>query len=119
MSKPPITSGRPWLCSEIGYRPGEAVALNGLGEVFLAAGRSSDAHAQHAALSVTTQSGEKYERARAHNGLAHACHAAGDSGQAGRHWNEALPLYISLGAPETEQVRGHLATTDDQARPEP
>ena len=108
------------VCSEIGYRAGEAVALNGLGEVFLAAGRSSDARAQHAAaLSVTTQSGEKYEQARAHNGLAHACHAAGDPGQARRHWKEALTLYISLGAPETDQVRAHLATTDDHARHEP
>jgi DNA-binding SARP family transcriptional activator/Tfp pilus assembly protein PilF len=108
------------VCSEIGYQSGEVSALNGLGEVFLATGRSSDARAQHAAaLSATTQSGEKYEQARAHNGLAHACHAAGDTGQARRHWNEALTLYLSLGAPETDQVRAHLATTDDHARREP
>ena len=72
----------------------------------------------HAAvLSVTTQNGEKYEQARAHNGLAHAYHAAGDPGQARRHWKEALTLYIILGAPETDQVRAHLAITDDQGPP--
>ena len=107
------------VCHETGDRSGEAQALNGLGETFLATGRSSDARAQYAAaLSVTTQSGEKYEQARAHNGLAHACHAAGDPGQARRHWTEALTLYTSLGAPETDQVRARLATTDDHARRE-
>jgi DNA-binding SARP family transcriptional activator/tetratricopeptide (TPR) repeat protein len=108
------------VCSEIGYQSGEVSALNGLGEVFLATGRCSDARAQHAAaLSVTIQSGEKYEQARAHNGLAHAYHTDGDPDQARRHWKEALTLYISLGAPETDQVRAYLATTDDHARPEP
>jgi DNA-binding SARP family transcriptional activator/Tfp pilus assembly protein PilF len=108
------------VCTEIGYQSGEVTALNSLGEVFLATGRSSDARAQHAAaLSTATRSGEKYEQARAHNGLAHAFHAAGDPGQATRHWQEALTLYTSLGAPETDQVRAHLATTDDHARREP
>jgi DNA-binding SARP family transcriptional activator/Tfp pilus assembly protein PilF len=108
------------VCHETGDRSGEAQALNGLGETFLATGRAADARAQYAAaLSVTTQSGEKYEQARAHNGLAHACHAAGDPGQARRHWKEALTLYTSLGALETDQVRAHLATTDDHARREP
>jgi tetratricopeptide (TPR) repeat protein len=108
------------VCHETGDRSGEAQALNGLGETFLATGRSSDARAQYAAaLSVTTRSGEKYEQARARNGLARACHAAGDPGQARRHWKEALTLYISLGAPEADQVRAHLASADDHARPEP
>jgi len=57
----------------------------------------------------------RYEQARAHNGLAHTCHAAGDPGQARRHWKEALTLYISLGAPETDQVRTHPAATDAHA----
>jgi DNA-binding SARP family transcriptional activator/tetratricopeptide (TPR) repeat protein len=107
------------LCREIGYQSGEVSALNGLGEVFLATGRPSDARAQYAiALSVSAQIGEKYEQARAHNGLAHAYQAAGDPGQARHHWKEALTLYISLGAPDTDQVRSHLATTEDHARRE-
>jgi len=108
------------VCREIGYQSGEVTALNGLGEVFLVTGRASDARAQYAAaLSVTTESGEKYEQACAHNGLGHAYHAAGDAGQARRHWNQALTLYSSLGAPETAQVRAHLASIDDHARHEP
>ena len=87
--------------------------------MFLATGRPSDARAQYAtALSVSAQIGEKYEQARAHNGLAHAYQAAGDPGQARHHWKEALTLYISLGAPDTDQVRSHLATTEDHARRE-
>jgi DNA-binding SARP family transcriptional activator/tetratricopeptide (TPR) repeat protein len=105
------------VCREIGYQSGEVTALNGLGEVFLATGRSSDARAQYAAaLSVTTQSGEIYEQARAHNGLAHAYHMVGEPGQARCHWKEALTLYLSLGAPESDEVRAHLVTTGDQRR---
>jgi DNA-binding SARP family transcriptional activator/tetratricopeptide (TPR) repeat protein len=108
------------VCSEIGDRPGQVTALNGLGEVFLVTGRASDARAQcAAALSVTTQSGEIYEQARAHNGLAHAYHMVGDPGQARCHWKEALTLYLGLGAPESDEVRAHLAATDDHAGPEP
>jgi hypothetical protein len=71
---------------------------------------------------VTTRSGDIYEQARAHDGLAHACQAAGDPGQAAgdpgqarRHWKEALTLYVGLGAPEADQVRARLATTDNHA----
>jgi DNA-binding SARP family transcriptional activator/tetratricopeptide (TPR) repeat protein len=100
------------VCREIGYRSGEVSALNSLGDVFLAAGRSSEACAQYAAaLGMTTKSGEKYEQARALNGLAHACHASGDHGRADRHWREALNLYVSLGAPEADEIRCRLATT--------
>jgi tetratricopeptide (TPR) repeat protein len=85
--------------------------------VFLATGQSSDALAQYtAALSGAARNGEKYEQARAHNGLAHAHHAAGDLGEARRHWNEALSLYITLGAPEADQVRAHLASDGERER---
>jgi tetratricopeptide (TPR) repeat protein len=105
------------MCREIGYQSAEVSALNGLGEVFLATGQSSDALAQYtAALSGAARNGEKYEQARAHNGLAHAHHAAGDLGEARRHWNEALSLYITLGAPEADQVRAHLASDGERER---
>jgi DNA-binding SARP family transcriptional activator/tetratricopeptide (TPR) repeat protein len=98
------------MCREIGYQSGEVSALNALGEVFLATGQSSDALAQYtAALSGAARNGEKYEQAHAHNGLAHAYHASGGLDQARRHWNEALTLYITLGAPEADQVRVCLA----------
>jgi tetratricopeptide (TPR) repeat protein len=105
------------MCREIGYQSAEVSALNGLGEVFLATGRSSDALAQYsAALSGAARNGEKYEQARAHDGLAQAYQAVGGLGQARRHWNEALTLYIALGAPEADQVRAHLASDGDHGR---
>jgi Flp pilus assembly protein TadD len=84
--------------------------LNGLGEVLLATGRRAEARGQHAAaLRAATEVGEKYEQARAHDGLASACEANGDLRQARRHWREALTYYTELGAPESEQVRARLA----------
>ncbi|HEY3958213.1 MAG TPA: BTAD domain-containing putative transcriptional regulator, partial [Streptosporangiaceae bacterium] len=102
------------VCRAIGYQSGEVTALNALGEVFLATGQSSDARVQYAtALSGAARNGERYEQAHAHNGLARACQAAGDLGQARRHWDEALSLYLALGAPEADQVRTYLASTAD------
>jgi transcriptional regulator with XRE-family HTH domain len=53
--------------------------------------------------------GDKYEQARAHDGLGRANHAAGDSGQARRRWQHALTLYTELGVPDAGQVRARLA----------
>jgi DNA-binding SARP family transcriptional activator/tetratricopeptide (TPR) repeat protein len=100
------------VCREIGYQAGEVTALNGLGETLLAAGWPADACAQYAAaVNGAARTGEKYEQARAHDGLARAHRAAGDLSQARRHWHEALALYVTLGAPEADQVRAHLAST--------
>jgi tetratricopeptide (TPR) repeat protein len=84
--------------------------LSGLGDVFLVTGQLSEARAKYtSALSVTTQTGEIYEQARARNGLAHVCLAVGDPGQARRHWEQALVIYLSLGSPEVDQIRARLA----------
>jgi Flp pilus assembly protein TadD len=53
--------------------------LNGLGEVSLATGQP--------------------DPARTHHDLGLAHQATGDSGQARRHWQQALTLYTSLGTP--------------------
>jgi DNA-binding SARP family transcriptional activator/Tfp pilus assembly protein PilF len=106
------------ICRETRDRSGEASALNGLGEVLLAAGRPADARVEHtAALSVTTDSGERYEQARAHRGLARSYHAGGDAGQARHHWQQALPLYTALGAPEADEIRAQFSTADHQRVP--
>jgi tetratricopeptide (TPR) repeat protein len=63
-----------------------------------------------AALGLASQIGDKHEQARAHDGLGRACHSAGDSGQARRHWQQALTLYTGLGATEADQVRTQLTT---------
>jgi tetratricopeptide (TPR) repeat protein len=95
---------------EVGDGCLEVIALNGLGETYLAIGRPADAAALHgAALDLTSRAGYPDLRARAHNGLGHACHATGDLRQARQHWQEALALYTELGAPEADQVSAHLA----------
>jgi tetratricopeptide (TPR) repeat protein len=105
------------VCREIGYQSGEVTALNALGDVFLSTGQFADARAHYAAaLSGAALNGEKHEQAAAHNGLARACHASGDLGQARRHWNEALALYVTLGTPEADQVRARLADIGEHGR---
>lgn len=98
------------LCREAGDRTGEAEALNSLGEILLASGQPEQARSQHtAALGLTTQTGDEYEQARACSGVAQAYYAAGDLGRAYRYWQDALTLYVNLGAPEAEQIRAKLA----------
>ena len=77
----------------------------------LAAGQPADAHARYAdALTGAARNGELDEQARAHHGLARTSHTTGDPGQARHHWTEALTLYTTLGAPEADQIRAHLAS---------
>jgi tetratricopeptide (TPR) repeat protein/transcriptional regulator with XRE-family HTH domain len=97
------------ICQRIRHKSGEAVAINGLGEVSLATGNTADAMNWHAAAcDLSAQTGEKRELARAHDGLARACHADGDHHQARCHWEEALALYLVLGAPEADEIRTRL-----------
>jgi hypothetical protein len=64
---------------------------------------------QHAAaLALASQSGDRYEQARALDGLARSYHAAGDPGRADRHWRRALARYTDLGLLEADDVRGRL-----------
>jgi tetratricopeptide (TPR) repeat protein len=74
------------LHSQVGNYSGQAEALNGLGEAFLAASQAGQASARYsAALALAIQCGDKHEQARAHSGLASACQATGDSEQARGH----------------------------------
>jgi tetratricopeptide (TPR) repeat protein len=94
------------LFRAIGDRAGQAEALNGLGEVALATGKSARARIQHsAALDLASQIGELYEQARAHRGIAEAHLADGDGEQGRQAWRRALELYEGLGVPEADQVR--------------
>jgi tetratricopeptide (TPR) repeat protein len=108
------------LFHEINDTAGEAEALNSRGELSLATGDPDQACAQYsAALGLTGPNGDKYEQARAHDGLARCYRAADDPGQAAQHWQEALVLYTHLGAPEADQARAQLATTDNHCRRQP
>jgi hypothetical protein len=57
---------------------------------------------------VAALAGSDLGRARAHNGLGSACYALGDTGEAARHWREALAIYADLGVPEAARVRARL-----------
>ncbi|MDQ3275250.1 MAG: hypothetical protein M3Q39_09560 [Actinomycetota bacterium] len=56
--------------------------------------------------------GDRYEQARAHDGLAHTHHATGDPDQARHHWCEALALYTDLGVPDADDVQAYLTALD-------
>ncbi|HEY3733005.1 MAG TPA: tetratricopeptide repeat protein [Streptosporangiaceae bacterium] len=107
------------LFREIGDPGGEAEALNGLGEALLAGqpsqpSQSGEARSCHAsALALARQTGDRYQQARAHRGLARACPPAAVSGAgqpyAGQpgpgHDQLALEIYTSLGVPEAARLR--------------
>jgi tetratricopeptide (TPR) repeat protein len=85
---------------------GQAVALNGVGEALPTAGQPFDACARHAdAPAVAGQICNRYEQARAHDGLGRAWQALGQPDRARAHWQQALDLYSWLGVPEADQVR--------------
>jgi DNA-binding SARP family transcriptional activator/Flp pilus assembly protein TadD len=101
------------LFRQTGDRAGETDALNGLGGVSLALGQPRQARIIYAAaLSLAIQIEEKHDEANAHHGLGKAYAAIGDSRKASHHWQQALTLYTSLGAPEADQVRTRLNVAD-------
>jgi tetratricopeptide (TPR) repeat protein len=87
-----------------------AVALDGEGHPVAARTELT------AALRLAAESGNTYQQAGAHCDLAESHHRAGEDGQAGHHWRQALILYTELGAPEAEQVQSRLSAQEaDQA----
>jgi DNA-binding SARP family transcriptional activator/Tfp pilus assembly protein PilF len=106
------------LSRKTGNRAGEADALNGTAEVLLATNAQAGARTSlTSALNLASQISDKYEQARAHNGLARSYHATSDSDRASQHWRQALTLYTELGAPESDEVRAHLARLTDPREP--
>ncbi len=95
----------------------ESEALNGLGNVLSRTGDADKARAHYAtALRLASEVGSPRHQARAHSGLARACQAAGEPLQARHHWQEALTRYVTLGAPEADQIRALLGTPSDGRR---
>jgi hypothetical protein len=70
------------------------------------------------ACDIASDIGDKYQQARAHDGLARAHHALARPDQARDHWAEALALYTHLGTREADQVRAQLAETGNRDHPE-
>ncbi|MET3422284.1 tetratricopeptide (TPR) repeat protein [Actinoplanes tereljensis] len=95
---------------ETGHQEGEAWALNGLGE----AAEPADAITFHTeALTIATDIGAGAQRARAQAGLGQAHQALGDQNEARTHFEQALAGYTTLGLPEADQIRTHLAGIND------
>ena len=98
------------LFTTIGEQDGQAWALNGLGEAAHLAGRPEQALDHYrAALATATETGSADQQARAHSGLGDVLRALGTIADARHHYESALALYISLDAPQAEQVRGELS----------
>lgn len=95
---------------ELRSKRGEAAALNGLGEVAVT-DDNPDLALTHftRALRLASSVSSRDEEARAHDGLGFANLAAGDEGRARRHWQEALTIFVELGAPEADEIRARLA----------
>ena len=95
------------LYQALGNPSGEAAALNGWRGHGRppSAGTASEQH--NRALALLTQVTDRYQEARAHDGLAHAYQLTGETGSARSHWERALALYGDMGLPEASRV--HLA----------
>jgi tetratricopeptide (TPR) repeat protein len=97
------------LIREVGDRGTESEIRNDLGVALRAAHGPADALGQHRrALALAEETSNRYERARAHEGIARAT-PAGDP-EHDRQLRSALALYAELGVPEA----GELAAEFDQ-----
>jgi tetratricopeptide (TPR) repeat protein len=93
-----------------------------MGRLRHATGELDAAVAHHErALALANELGQPTDRARAHDGLAHAYRTMHQHGQARQHWQHALQLITGLGIDHTEEqqvnvaaIRAHLAEVDQQ-----
>jgi hypothetical protein len=71
------------------------------------------------AASDHTKAGDRYEQARAFDGVARLGHDAGRLRQARSHWQRALTICADLGVPEADDIHRRLAALDDPPHPPP
>lgn len=97
---------------ELGRRIGDAdietATLNDLGLVQRLAGHDGTEW-HRAAHANAERTGDRYQRARALDGLAVGAWSAGAVDHARRQWREAFDLFVDLGVPEAEEVEAALA----------
>jgi tetratricopeptide (TPR) repeat protein len=85
-------------------------ALIGLGDILRLTGRPGQALARYqSALELAGQTGDRYERAHALEGIGHVLCDSGHTEPARRHWTEALDIYLELDIAEADLVRDRLA----------
>ena len=100
----------------------QAYVYNPMGDALRATGQRDEAvHSYQSALVLARQDGDRYEEARALDGIAVTCHDGGQVAEAHDRWQEALAIYTDLDVPEAHAVRTRLTTLDDPAgaRPTP
>jgi DNA-binding SARP family transcriptional activator len=86
---------------EIGNPEGEAGALVSMGHTMLAAGQAGQAcDCYTTALTIAIRTGDRYQQACAHHGLAAALVTTGDATEAHQHSQRARDIYDQLGVPE-------------------
>jgi tetratricopeptide (TPR) repeat protein/transcriptional regulator with XRE-family HTH domain len=94
------------LFEQVGDLNWMATALNNLGDAHHALGQVETARRRHwAARRIAARAGDKYERARAHEGLAHAAHDE-DPGSARIHRRAAEAIYHHLGLRKLSMTEG-------------
>jgi tetratricopeptide (TPR) repeat protein len=91
------------LMRDVGSRRGESDLLNDTGETYCAAGRTSDALDCHRqALAIARQTYDRYQEARAYDGIAHALRDT-EPQTARDQWRHALEIYTDLGVSEARE----------------
>ncbi|GAA1031271.1 hypothetical protein GCM10009557_26030 [Virgisporangium ochraceum] len=92
-----------------GDRSGESEALNDLADTLAAVGPDGQAHRHYReALELAVDTGNSFQQARAHEGLARSIND--DSPFRDEHRRRALAIYTQLGAPDAERVRYKTVT---------
>jgi tetratricopeptide (TPR) repeat protein len=87
-----------------------ARTLNHLGETYLLAGRPHDAgEALRTALATALEADARHEAANIHVALARLCANMSQPDQERAHLEEALAIYIELGAPQAGEINSQLA----------
>ncbi|MFE7277584.1 tetratricopeptide repeat protein [Streptomyces sp. NPDC057623] len=97
------------IMREIGNRFAEVDVLVELGATLREFNAPLEARQRcEEAAALADRLSDRYQQARAHDGIAH-CHALlGDADSARAHWQEAHRLFTGLGAPEADDIATRL-----------
>jgi DNA-binding SARP family transcriptional activator/tetratricopeptide (TPR) repeat protein len=97
------------LADRTGFRALQAEMCNALGRVLLETGQAEEARRSHdLALDLSTPGIDRYQEARALDGIAGTCQCRGDVADARRFWLRALAIYEEMDVPEADDVRARL-----------
>jgi tetratricopeptide (TPR) repeat protein len=108
------------LFREAGDQEGEIEALQNLAKAVQGDSQTAAARVEmSAALRLAAETGNTYQEASAHGGLAESHHCAGEDEQARHHGQQALTLYAQFGAPEADQVQSRLVAQEAKNNTDP